>query len=273
MRSLVMALMVALTLCAPLSAMTIDTLDRSPDIVDTVADDIAAIGIDALSLFARPASFDALDWSLAGGTIATTALLTTLDDDARDFARRNQSSSGSDVAGVGNSLGLVLPSLALSGALYVTGLAADAPLVRRAGRHAGQSLLYAGLITGAMKFVIGRARPLLDNSQYEFRALARDDRNQALPSGHATVAFAMASSLSADIDHPAATVTLYGLATLTAVSRVYSDRHWASDVFLGAAIGTACGYAVANMDNAGDDASSMIIVPLPDRLTIVWRLR
>jgi membrane-associated phospholipid phosphatase len=38
---------------------------------------------------------------------------------------------------------------------------------------------------------------------------------------------------------------LYGAATLTGISRVYDHKHWASDVLLGAGIGTVSGWLVS----------------------------
>jgi membrane-associated phospholipid phosphatase len=37
---------------------------------------------------------------------------------------------------------------------------------------------------------------------------------------------------------------LYGVAALTGISRVFHDRHWASDVVMGGAIGYVTGRAI-----------------------------
>ncbi|MBC8145169.1 MAG: phosphatase PAP2 family protein, partial [bacterium] len=225
------ALVLALSTIAPLltNAQPVDTLDSSPAIGDTILLDLKAFALDAVELVAMPGRWNADDWAIAGGSIATTGALMAADDDVRSMALRNQDSTGRRVADISNSFGAVGLSLGVSGGLYVTGLAFDLPVVRRAGRHVAQSLLYAGLLTTTIKFVAGRQRPHYEGGPHVYKAFTSDDRYYSLPSGHATIAFAMASSLAADIDHPAATVALYSVATLTAASRVYVDRHWASD--------------------------------------------
>jgi membrane-associated phospholipid phosphatase len=106
--------------------------------------------------------------------------------------------------------------------------------------HAGLSLLFsAGLSAGAaqgLKLVIGRERPLDNVSAWDFDPPKFD---AAFPSGHTTAAFAMATSLADDIHRPWATVALYSVATGVAVSRVYQQEHWVSDVVGGAALGIA----------------------------------
>ena len=58
-----------------------------------------------------------------------------------------------------------------------------------------------------------------------------------MPSGHTTVAFALATALADDIHRPWATVGLYTLAAGVGWSRINDNRHWLSDVAGGAILG------------------------------------
>ena len=58
-----------------------------------------------------------------------------------------------------------------------------------------------------------------------------------MPSGHAAMSFALATSLADEIHRPWATVGLYGMATAVGWSRINDNRHWLSDVAAGALIG------------------------------------
>ncbi|MDH3208691.1 MAG: phosphatase PAP2 family protein, partial [Gemmatimonadota bacterium] len=57
------------------------------------------------------------------------------------------------------------------------------------------------------------------------------------PSGSAAVVFSLATTVADAVDRLPVTVVLYSGATLNAWARLNSDRHWLSDVALGALYG------------------------------------
>jgi len=239
---------------------------------DTVWQDIKDVGIDFVDLFSRPAHWRGLDWGLCGGSVALIGSMGGLDATLRTSAIGERSPTRTTLAELGNTMGRVAPGAIIAATLYTGGLALDLPGVRRAGRHVFQSALYAGLVTMSVKGLVGRHRPFLGDGPYVFSGVSASDEYNSFPSGHATMAFSVASSLSADIDHPAATVVLYGLATITAWSRMYDDRHWGSDVVAGSILGTVVGYSVATMDDPNDavpGTGSIRVVPTLNGLAIV----
>ena len=93
--------------------------------------------------------------------------------------------------------------------------------------------------------VVSLARiPRFTNGKVEFES---DFKETSLPSGHTSTAFTAATILSNRIDNMYASVALYSLASLTALQRIYVDRHWFSDTILGAALGTAIGLKVVKL--------------------------
>jgi membrane-associated phospholipid phosphatase len=95
----------------------------------------------------------------------------------------------------------------------------------------------------------------------------------SFPSGHTTVAFAVSAVLAERIKNPWASVGLYGAATAAAVSRMYTQDHWLSDVVFTAAYTTAIAHAVVKWfekENEGD-AHAFNIVPTTSGVSIVWR--
>ena len=64
--------------------------------------------------------------------------------------------------------------------------------------------------------------------------------------------------LAERIDNIYASIGLYGLAGLTAYQRIYSDNHWISDIFLGAAAGIAIGKYFANLHERNNNKLSKI---------------
>ena len=74
-------------------------------------------------------------------------------------------------------------------------------------------------------------------------------RYRAYPSIHAASAFATAAALTAETaqhSRNAAWVVgpaTYSLAALPGLARMYEDKHWASDILMGAALGAVSGWA------------------------------
>jgi membrane-associated phospholipid phosphatase len=145
-------------------------------------------------------------------------------------------------------------SLVISAGLWGVGRLANDRTQERVGLRALESVVISGIIAGGLKGVTGRARP--DTSPADarnfvlFRGVRGGSELQSFPSGHTTAAFAFAAAVDEEWARlnpgrprwigPA----LYGLATLTGLSRMYDDRHWSSDVLFGAAIGAITARAV-----------------------------
>ncbi len=126
--------------------------------------------------------------------------------------------------------------VALGGA-YAGGHLAGRPELSSSAAHALAALLASGVANGTLKYVVGRERPSATDDPHRFRPFNADNRWQAFPSGHAVVAFSLATSLSHEAGRPWASALAYGGATLVAWSRVYDDKHWTSDVVGGALSG------------------------------------
>mgnify|MGYP006298760979 CR=1 FL=1 len=95
-----------------------------------------------------------------------------------------------------------------------------------------KSLLFTTSITATLKSVIGEKRP---PGPKEYRHFTTDNEYMAMPSGHATGAFTVATVFSHH--YPKYKNYAYTLASLIAVSRLYEDRHWFSNIVAGAGIG------------------------------------
>jgi membrane-associated phospholipid phosphatase len=165
--------------------------------------------------------------------------------------QRNRAVNGYlDFAGFAGDPG----SLIAGAGLWLNGRWGGNRTRERLGLRSLESVLLSGVFTGGIKAIAGRARPDQSPDRPRDFVLGRGfgDRSefQSFPSGHSTAAFAFASAIDAELnrlapEHPGWIVpTLYGIATSTAVSRVYHDRHWTSDVIMGSAIGFVAGRVV-----------------------------
>jgi undecaprenyl-diphosphatase len=124
------------------------------------------------------------------------------------------------------------PALALAwGAGWLSGRTALADGAARTALAAG----IAGAACGALKVAIGRERPYESPDHADrFRPFSG---HESFPSGHSTVAFALAAALDRESGSRWVRWTAYPAAGLVAWSRVRDDRHWTSDVLAGAVLG------------------------------------
>ncbi len=102
---------------------------------------------------------------------------------------------------------------------------------RETGKLLSSAYMGAGILTFGIKRLVRRKRPLDETLG-----------NPAMPSGHASIAFSVATILG--YQYPKWRIPLYLGAGLVSFSRVYLGRHYTSDVVVGAAIGTAAGMLV-----------------------------
>ena len=128
---------------------------------------------------------------------------------------------------------------------------------------ASQAYITAGLIESVLKFLTGRQRPVYydpvtnENEAawhgpfYQFKKDNLGKRPDggsysAFPSGHTTAAFAAATIFAIEYrDRPLVPIIAYSAASLIGLSRITENKHWASDVLVGAALGYLCGRQVA----------------------------
>jgi len=151
----------------------------------------------------------------------------------------------------------------IGGSLYIAGWATHHPQIRDLGWHGTEAVIYAQITTGLLKGLLGRARPFVvnDTNPHDFKlggGFSGTERT-SFPSGHTTTAFAAAAAVTSEARRhwpdrwwstwligPA----MYGGATMVGIARMYHNKHWASDVVMGAAIGTVSGYKVVDYSHA-----------------------
>jgi membrane-associated phospholipid phosphatase len=215
---------------------------------------------DTGKMLASPIRWDGNDWLTFGAVLGTTTGLIFADADIRDFTQRNQSSTGNGIAKVGNALGNPLYTLPPLGLFYLYGHYSDDPKARRASLLAVESLAISGVFTWTIKLAAQRPRPFTGESPTSWNGPSLKSTNPAFPSGHTQSAFSIASVLAEEYaTTPAVAPIAYGLAALTGLSRMYDNKHWASDVFFGAAVGYFVGKAVVRYHTApGNSAVTLL---------------
>jgi membrane-associated phospholipid phosphatase len=171
-------------------------------------------------------------------------------------------------------------SIIIGSTLYIVGSAGGNERMAELGLHGLEALAVGGGVTYALKGLIGRARPYKDVKDPRNFGLWRGFTShdyRSFPSGHTVMAFAAAAAVTGTTDKWWPNTTwylgpaLFGGAALAGVSRMYNNQHWASDVVVGAAIGTFAGIKVmryhteTNPDNWIDRTFLSISLPVDER--------
>ncbi|MFW6026392.1 MAG: phosphatase PAP2 family protein [Candidatus Woesearchaeota archaeon] len=97
-----------------------------------------------------------------------------------------------------------------------------------------KSLLFTTAVTQGLKIAIGEKRPRVDGTK-DYKPFTQDTDYHAMPSGHATGSFTVATVLSKH--YPKYKKYFYTVSTLIAASRMYEDAHWFSNIVAGAGVG------------------------------------
>lgn len=184
----------------------------------------------------RPVSTASARWTGWARGLLVLGGLVSLDRRIRDGTRDLQSGMGDDVASFGRWFGDWQRSapLVAAGALVVGALPDGSDAARR-GASIVLGVLAGSMANEALNVAVGRGRPSEDAGPWRFDPF---DGHASFPSGHTAYAFAIAGAIDEATDGPAPALVAYTTAGLTGLSRIYDDRHWLSDVAIGAVVGT-----------------------------------
>jgi membrane-associated phospholipid phosphatase len=232
--------------------------------------------------------FTLRDAVVAGGFAGLTVLLFPMD---RSVAKELQNESAQANrffrnASTGVEIVASPGAYIIGGSLYIGGKLTGSRRVADLGIHGTQAVLLADVAVRVIKGTAGRARPYVSSAEdpdnFVFNAGWDDPSYRSFPSGHTATAFAAAAAVTAEVGEwwPRQKVligtAMYGGAALVGLSRMYNNRHWGSDVAIGALLGTFSGWKVVqfNHDNPRNRFNRFligsIVLPQKDGFLIVW---
>jgi hypothetical protein len=215
---------------------------------------------DAWSLVTAPSRMTGEDLRNLGLVLAVGGVLFAFDEDIDDFAQRNEREGIFDLTRrTGDHfgrLGLMGETWPYYAGAVVVGYAANVPPLMRMGAEILEAQWMSGALRNAGKIVLGRRRPNERRGAYYFEF----NGGTSFPSGHAASVWAAAEVVRLHVDRWWATVPLYTIAGSVSLQRLYSNAHWASDVWIGSVSGIAAARFVFHR-HENRDAAGLSIAP------------
>jgi len=197
--------------------------------------------------------FTAKDAVLAASFVGATLLMFPLDKQAAHALQDSSTQANRLLKHTTTDVEIITSPGAyiIGGALYAVGRLGKWDRVADLGWHGTEAVLFSQGVTTFLKGVVGRGRPFLSNGEdpgdyHPGKGFQSGDWS-SFPSGHTSTAFAAAAAVTNETSRwwPRSVwivgPLMYGGATAVGLSRMYHNRHWGSDVLLGAAIGTFSG--------------------------------
>ncbi|WP_346237623.1 phosphatase PAP2 family protein [Niabella insulamsoli] len=185
----------------------------------------------------RPAHWQKKDWVKFGGIMTGIGGLMLADKTIKSVALANQNNFSNSIANTvepfGNFYGLYLFP-----AVYAGGLVTKNEKMQHIGLAGGKSLVISTVVYTAAKKLIRRRRPDATQTPFDYALPFSKRKYTSSPSGHTNTIFTVATAIALEFPEKKwVAPVVYSLASVTAASRIYHNRHWASDVLMGAALG------------------------------------
>lgn len=125
------------------------------------------------------------------------------------------------------------------GLLYLYSKVKNDKKIEEFSKSGIKSFIISGMTVLGLKFIIGRARPYLNQGSVYFSPFNLNNDYQSFPSGHTIVAFSTSSHIYKY--NKFLGFLSYSIAFGTGIARMYKDQHWFSDVLAGAILGLIIG--------------------------------
>lgn len=201
-------------------------------------------------------------WTAVGTTAAIVAFTTLFDPALARAAAHDQSDALirlSDNVDRAGEISVIAPVIL---GTAVVGLLTDRPELLRLTVRTATAIGVVSVVVQGVKLAVGRSRPFQDPDFDGTDLHPFSGGSTSFPSGHTAAAFALATTLGDAIGSTIVQGGLYVIASGTGWARIAQQKHWASDVVAGAAIGILAGkLATGRVTFLGLAAPRVLVTP------------
>ena len=198
---------------------------------------------DSKAFVISPVKWKGKQWIEFGAVTAAGVLAYTQDEKIQNYFVSHQSTTADNLSKyIFEPYGRFAP--VIIGGLYIGGRLAKDNRLAGTSLIAAKSFIVASVSAGIVKQLTHRHRPFQDDlpNHANWDGPLSSIEYSSFPSGHSIAAFSMATVYALEYRNTIwVPVLAYTLATGTAVSRLYDNKHWASDVVIGSALGFVTG--------------------------------
>jgi membrane-associated phospholipid phosphatase len=218
---------------------------------------------DTKNFVISPIKWGTKQWIELGVVTGVGVLAYTQDEKIQNYFTGHQTRTADNLAkyifepfGNGKATSVII------GGLYLGGRLAKDKRLAGTSLMAAKAFIVSSVCTQIVKQLAHRHRPFQDAlpdhanwdgplSSYEYASF---------PSGHSTAAFSLATVFAMEYSSTVwVPVLAYTMATGTAVSRLYDNKHWVSDVVIGSALGFVTGRFMWKQSRKGNNR--LLILP------------
>ena len=216
---------------------------------------------DSKSFVVSPAKWHARQWIEIGVVAGTSVLAYTQDAKIQKYFVAHQTETADNLSKyVFEPYGRFAP--VIIGAFYLGGRLAKDKRLAGTSLTAAKALIVSSVSANIVKQLTHRHRPYQDDipDHANWDGPFSDFEFTSFPSGHSTAAFSMATVFAMEYNSTLwVPVLAYTLAAGTAVSRLYDNKHWVSDVVIGSALGFVTGRFMWKQTRKGN--SRLVLLP------------
>lgn len=217
---------------------------------------------DTKDILTSPLRWDRNDWLKASLVVGTTLGLYAFDKDINEWIQDNRHDDLAEFAERFGDGKKVIPPLLI---FYGIGHVSKNKKIQRTALLTIENVVITGIFTQVIKYSFQRHRPSTGDPYDTFDGPGGSRDHLAFPSGHTSLAFSIATPIATEYkDNLIVPPLAYGLASLVGWSRMNDNAHWASDVFMGAALGYFTGKAICKLHEK-EDSDRMTISPVIGR--------
>ena len=202
--------------------------------------------LDQKDFWTAPLHFSEKQWDWALPSILVGGLFIKADGTIEKHVPTSKSTVSH---GVTYSNAGVAALAAGGGGLFLLGHLQNDDQKRETGILAGEAAIAAFVDTEVFKYAAGRERPFTGSGTGRFFV-----GGDSFPSTHASVSWAIASVIAHEYPGPLTQFLAYGMAGSVSAARWAGQKHFASDVIIGSALGWYMGYQVFHAHSRYSDA-------------------